>query len=195
MRDVRANKSMGVFSTEAGFGSGFTDVDVADNPLLADTGIKWPYGSPDGPLRTVYANDLFRAVHDVFGHGMEGAGFRAQGEENAWQAHARLYSGSALGALTSETRGQNSWLNYGPHGEANRTAKTEDTVFADQKTGLMPEWTWMEGREMALPELMAGQRGKSLEEIHALAVENTPTLHQALDDIAPARRSRFKRRG
>jgi len=116
------------------------------NPLLADTGITWPYGSPDGELRPVLANDLFRAVHDAFGHGLEGAGFRAQGEENAWQAHSRLFTGSALGAITSETRGQNSWLNYGPHGEANRTAKVEDTVFADQKTGLMPEWTWTEGR-------------------------------------------------
>jgi hypothetical protein len=84
-------------------------------------------------------------VHDAFGHGLEGAGFRAQGEENAWQAHVRLFTGSAVGAITSETRGQNSWLNYGPYGETNRTAKLEGTVFAEQKTGLMPEWTWSEG--------------------------------------------------
>jgi len=145
MRDLRANRSMGVFASEAGFGSGATDINVEDNPLLADTGIEWPYGSPDGQAKRVLANDLFRAVHDALGHGIEGAGFRAQGEENAWQAHARLFTGSALAALTSETRGQNSWLNYGPHGETNRTAKVEDTVFADQKTGLMPEWTWTEG--------------------------------------------------
>jgi hypothetical protein len=84
-------------------------------------------------------------VHDAFGHGLEGSGFRARGEENAWQAHVRLFTGSAVGAITSETRGQNSWLNYGPNGETNRTAKVEDTVFADQKTGLMPAWTWSEG--------------------------------------------------
>jgi len=47
--------------------------------------------------------------------------------------------------MTSETRGQNSWVNYGPNGEANRTASAEDTKFADQKVGLMPEWTWTEG--------------------------------------------------
>jgi hypothetical protein len=58
----------------------------------------------------------------------------------------RLFTGPAVAAITSETRGQNSWLNYGPHGESNRTAAVEDTVFADQKTGLMPEWTWQEGR-------------------------------------------------
>ena len=143
MRDIRANKVMGVFPTDDGFGSG--DFDPASNPLLEDTGIKWPSGSLFGPRKRVLANDLFRAVHDAFGHGLEGSGFRAQGEENAWQAHVRLFKGKAVAAITSETRGQNSWLNYGPSGESNRTAKVEDTVFADQKTGLMPEWTWTEG--------------------------------------------------
>ena len=145
MRDISQNKQMGVFPTDEGFG---TDVafDASTNPLLADTGIQWPSGSIDGEMKTVYANDLFRAVHDAFGHGMEGAGFRGRGEENAWQAHVRLFTGSAIGAITSETRGQNSWVNYGPSGEQNQTASAEDTVFADQKVGLMPEWTWTEGR-------------------------------------------------
>ena len=121
---------MGVFPTTDGFGSG--DLDVSSNPMLLDTGIKWPIGGVDGKMATVLANDLFRAVHDAFGHGLEGAGFRARGEENAWQAHVRLFTGSAVGAITSETRGQNSWLNYGPHAETNKTAKTEDTVCAEQ---------------------------------------------------------------
>jgi hypothetical protein len=116
---------------------------------MSDTGIEWPWGSPTGPKKPVLANDLFRAVHDAFGHGLEGAGFRARGEENAWQAHARLFTGPALGALTSETRGQNSWVNYGPYSEKNQTAKVEDIIFADQKTGLMPEWTWTEGVQLA----------------------------------------------
>jgi hypothetical protein len=144
MRDLRANKSMGVFPTDSGFGTK-EDFNPESNPMLADTGLRWPFGGPNGELKPVYANDLFRAVHDAFGHGLEGSGFRAQGEENAWQAHIRLFTGPARGAITTETRGQNSWLNYGPYGERNRTAKTEDTVFADQKTGLMPEWTWNEG--------------------------------------------------
>lgn len=147
LRDLRDNKRMGVFASEGpdSFGSD-AEFDASDHPLLADTGIEWAYGSPDGPTRRVLANDLFRAVHDAFGHGMEGAGFRARGEENAWQAHVRLFTGPAIGALTSETRGQNSWLNFGPHGEANRNAPVEETMFADQKAGLMPEWTWQEGR-------------------------------------------------
>jgi hypothetical protein len=147
IRDLRQNKEMGVFPTTDGYGeSELSESDVENNPMLQDTGIQWPVGGLDGQMKNVLANDLFRAVHDAFGHGLEGAGFRARGEENAWQAHVRLFTGSAIGAITSETRGQNSWLNFGPHGEKNRTAKVEDTVFAEQKVGLMPEWTWQEGR-------------------------------------------------
>lgn len=155
MRDLRQNQRMAVYGTYDGFGTeGITTGAVENNPLLRDTGLRWP--DQNGVERIVTGNDLFRAVHDAFGHGLEGAGFRARGEENAWQAHARLFTGPGLGALTSETRGQNSWLNYGPYGERNREAKVEDTVFAEQKTGLMPEWTWQEGLEKepeAVPQI------------------------------------------
>ncbi|HQR21880.1 MAG TPA: PLxRFG domain-containing protein [Burkholderiaceae bacterium] len=130
--DVNENNHMWVFPTVDGFGSD-ASVDVSDNPLLEDTGIVI------GGHKLV-ANDVFRIVHDYFGHIKNGVGFRANGEENAWRAHAAMYSPLARRAMTSETRGQNSWLNWGPHGEKNRTAKTEDTIFADQKTGLLPEW-------------------------------------------------------
>lgn len=144
MRDLRQNKEMAVYGTYDGFGTeGITAGAVDDNPLLQDTGLRWP--DQKGEMHPVTANDLFRAVHDAFGHGLEGAGFRARGEENAWQAHSKMYTGLARGAMTSETRGQNSWLNFGPYGDKNRNAKIEDTVFAEQKTGLMPEWTWNEG--------------------------------------------------
>ena len=145
VRDLRQNKRMAVYGTYDGYGTeGITGAEIADNPMLKDTGLRWK--DQDGVEQVVTANDLFRAVHDTFGHGLEGAGFRARGEENAWQAHARLFTGDALKALTTETRGQNSWLNYGPFGETNRTAKLEGTVFAEQKTGLMPDWTSQEGR-------------------------------------------------
>lgn len=146
VRDLRNNKTMAVFATEAGYGTLSTSPGFDDNPLTQDTGIKWPYGSKNGQLKRVLVNDLFRAVHDAFGHSMEGAGFRADGEENAWQAHVRLFQGPAIGAMTTETRGQNSWLNFGPYAARNRTARVEDTVFADQKIGLMPDWTWKDGR-------------------------------------------------
>ena len=94
-----------------------------------------------GDKEDAVANDAFRAVHDIFGHfGSGNPFFRHKGEERAFLEHSRMYSPEARGAMASETRGQNSWLNFGPHGEANRTANTLDTVFADQKTGLMPRW-------------------------------------------------------
>lgn len=176
MRDLRKNKQMAVFATEAGFGSGATELNVEDNPMLQDTGIRWGFGSLNGEKKRVLANDLFRAVHDAFGHGLEGSGFRARGEENAWQSHARLFTGSALGAITSETRGQNSWLNYGKFGEKNRTAKVEDTVFADQKTGLMPDWTWKEG--INLPKQLS-QRSNQIKS----AIENVGTFSTSSNDI------------
>lgn len=150
MRDLRNNKKISVYGTYDGYGAeGVTEGSVEDNPMLADTGLKWK--DQNGKEHTVLANDLFRAVHDAFGHGLEGSGFRARGEENAWQSHVRLFTGSAVGAITSETRGQNSWLNYGKFGKQNQTAKIEDTVFAEQKVGLMPEWTWTEGVDKEKP--------------------------------------------
>ena len=171
MRDLRANKRMAVYGTYDGYGTeGLTQGAVDDNPMLMDTGLVWP--DQNGIDRPVTANDLFRAVHDAFGHGIEGAGFRARGEENAWQAHVRLFTGSAVAAITSETRGQNSWLNYGPYGEQNRTAAVEDTVFADQKIGLMPEWTWTEGRAGDAP---------SAQELEQDATEASPAAFPERD--------------
>jgi GNAT superfamily N-acetyltransferase len=157
MRDLRANKRMAVYGTYDGYGTeGITGAEIKDNPMLEPTGLTWP--DQRGVMHPVVANDLFRAVHDAFGHGLEGASFRARGEENAWQAHVRLFTGPAIAAITSETRGQNSWLNYGPHGERNRTAKLEDTVFSTQKTGLMPDWTWNEGLAPDEGASVEGQR-------------------------------------
>lgn len=141
--DVRNNNHLWVFSTREGFG---TDPatghaykpNVKENPLLAETG-ETISGQP------ALANDIFRIVHDYFGHIKEGVGFRADGEENAWRSHSAMYSPEARRAMTTETRGQNSWLNHGPHGEKNRTASTADTVFADQKIGLLPDWVVNEG--------------------------------------------------
>ncbi|ROT31420.1 hypothetical protein EF879_16185 [Micromonospora sp. HM5-17] len=52
-------------------------------------------------------NDMFRAVHDVFGHAASGRGFDRHGEEAAWLKHSTMYSPLAVRALTTETRGQN----------------------------------------------------------------------------------------
>ena len=137
--DVRDNNHLWVFPTESGFGgSESAHVDISGNPLLRKTG-----EVIDGV--EVTANDIFRIVHDYFGHTKEGHGFRWDGEENAWRSHLPMYSPLAQRAVTSETRGQNSWVNFGPYGEANRTANAADTQYAPQKTGLMPKWVTEEG--------------------------------------------------
>lgn len=135
--DVQNNNHLWVFPTDSGFGSD-ADFDASKNPLLAKTN---EYVG-DKQLR---ANDVFRIVHDYFGHFKEGNGFRADGEENAWRSHSAMYSPLARRAMTSETRGQNSWVNYGPYGEDNRHASAATTHFADQKVGLLPEWVMHEG--------------------------------------------------
>jgi len=138
INDIVMNQRLSVFPTEQGFGGPSAAKALEANPLLMRVGEKW-----NG--KEVTANDVFRAVHDVFGHAKHGVGFRAGGEENAFQAHARMYSPEALPAVTSETRGQNSWVNFGPYGAQNRSANPLLTEYAEQKTGIMQPWTWQEG--------------------------------------------------
>jgi hypothetical protein len=140
--DIRNNHHMFVYPTEDGYGSDgpITEEKIKNNPMLQPSGETWN-GVP------VTVNDIFRAVHDYFGHAKEGVGFRDDGEENAWRAHASMFSPLARMAMTTETRGQNSWLNYGPFGEKNRKARTKDSTFAPQKVGVLPHWVHHEGAE------------------------------------------------
>jgi hypothetical protein len=189
---------MAVYGTYDGYGTeGLTAGAVDDNPMLQDTGLQWK--DQGGVDRPVTANDLFRAVHDAFGHGLEGAGFRARGEENAWQAHVRLFTGSAVPAITSETRGQNSWLNYGPFGERNRNAAVEDTVFAEQKTGIMPSWTWQEGRAedaQAYDAPVDQEQNRTLySRLYSTTAQLAPQVQQKKLDLTYARSADFLAKG
>jgi len=65
------------------------------------------------PFFTNDENDMFRAVHDTFGHGGTGRNFSADGEEAAWRSHSQMFSRQARPAMTTETRGQNSVNNFG----------------------------------------------------------------------------------
>jgi hypothetical protein len=145
-QDLVENGRLFVYPTDFGFGTSAA-FDPSTNPLLKSVGRV-------GDKENAVANDAFRAVHDAFGHfGGGNPFFRRQGEERAFLEHSRMYSPEARGAMTSETRGQNSWVNSGPFGMQNRTASGADTVFADQKAGLMPSWTG-EVRGMPDPEEM-----------------------------------------
>lgn len=169
--DVVNNNHLWVYPTEAGFGgTASAGVDVSGNPLLEVVPGETISGKP------VVANDIFRIVHDYFGHVAEGVGFRASGEENAWRMHSAMFSPLAQRALTTETRGQNSWLNFGPFAEHNKTATGETTQYAPQKTGLLPEWVSKEGLgETGDPSSNYGYRARD------------KARKAVLDDFTPSR--------
>lgn len=129
-----------VLATEAGFGNEATN---ANNPMLRKSKFK------DANGRVMLENDVFRAVHDTFGHGMRGNTFGPMGEYNAWLAHKEMYSPDAKKVMTTETLGQNTWTNYGPHmrdADGNLLSKTDsgylspkDRPFSEQKVAIMPD--------------------------------------------------------
>ncbi len=133
MEDVRANKHLWYFPTEAGYGEGQQTI---QHPMLA----KGENGLP--------VNDMFRAVHDYYGHAKEGYEFGPRGELNAYLAHSSMFSDKAKPAMAAETLGQNSWVNYGKHmrneagdipkkGEPGYVPQAE-RKFAEQKATIAP---------------------------------------------------------
>jgi len=66
------------------------------------------------PVTGLNTNEKFRAVHDAIGHGAERTTFGPVGEEKAFGIHSQTFSPAARFALASETRGQNSVVNYTP---------------------------------------------------------------------------------
>lgn len=88
----------------------------------ADSGNEHPFLTND-------ENDMFRAVHDAFGHAAIGAEFDPDGEEATWLKHSFMYSSLARQALTTETRGQTSTFFFHFQGRE----------FAEQKVALLPE--------------------------------------------------------
>jgi hypothetical protein len=87
----------------------------------AATGNPHPYLS-DGE------NDMFRAVHDAFGHAASGRGFDPHGEEAAWLKHGAMYTPAARRVLATEIRGQTCAMVFHHRGER----------FPEQKAVLLP---------------------------------------------------------
>ena len=139
VKDVTENNHLWFFMTDNGFGSGDQ---VADHPLMEKSGIM--IGD-----RELLFNDLFRAVHDYFGHTQKGFQFGPRGEFNAWREHSPMFSPEAQGALAAETLAQNAWVNNGKHirredgtvpkkGEEGYVHPA-DRPFADQKAFIVPD--------------------------------------------------------
>lgn len=101
--DLRDNRHLAVLSTAA----------TGGHPYLTDS-----------------QNDMFRAVHDAFGHAAVGRGFDRHSEEAAWFAHSHMFTPAARRALTVETRGQNSAFTWILNG----------ADFPEQKLALLPPW-------------------------------------------------------
>lgn len=149
----------------------------------------------------VSLNDKLRAIHDLFGHAAEGYGFGPRGEENAWIKHSQMFSDLAQKALTTETRGQNSWFNFGPHrfsllGSDVKTEK-QTNPYAKQKVALLPEefTNWKRIKEVetsiwarSLAPLSARQydeRGKMLPGLTSEEIETMP------DKLYPGKRLKY----
>lgn len=106
----------------------FTGGDMpADHPLAEPS----PYTF--GGHRFNY-NELFRAVHDFFGHAHHGNHFGPRGEEHAYRLHSRMFSPLARSAMAAETRGQNSWVHFGPM----KHIPLADRPYAQQKAATLP---------------------------------------------------------
>ena len=110
-------------------------------------GDEHPFLKDVDPQTGLTENEKFRAVHDFFGHAIHGNEFGPKGEEIAWAAHSQMYSPLARVAMSTETRGQNSTVNYTPLNaalkrtinelqslryEANRRGRTEEVKQIDQ---------------------------------------------------------------
>ena len=135
MNDVANNKSLKFLKTNL-------DDLPPDHPLAQPSGIIL-----DG--QELIMNDVFRVVHDFYGHTPNGFQFGPKGEYNAFRSHANMYSDASIPALANETLFQNAWVNY------NKSMRREDgTVpkpndpdfipqnerpFADQKVILFDE--------------------------------------------------------
>lgn len=128
-KDINLHNHLAIFKTEAG-NFGPPGVLLTDHPLLEDSGRTTSDGKP------MLYNDLLRAVHDYYAHTMAVTTLGPKGEEAAWRNHmAMTVSPWARWALTTETRGQNSWVNFRPEVEG---MPLRERGFADQKTGLLP---------------------------------------------------------
>lgn len=150
--DVVGHNRMRYFPTDEGFGDGA----ITDNPLLQTD------------AKGIPINDKLRVVHDYFGHADQGHQFGPLGERRAYLEHRSMMPDEAVGALTTETHGQNSWVNAGKHirradGSIPKAGDPDfihpsQRPYADQKSGILPphiidppEYRFMDAAELTGP--------------------------------------------
>lgn len=128
-QDVADNNHLFIYATTPEtFGP--PGVSFDKHPLLGKSGLQ------DAKGRELLNNDLLRAVHDYFAHTISPVEFGPKGEEAAWLNHMKSTASPwARWALTSETRGQNSWVNFRPGAQ---DIAPKERSFAEQKAALLP---------------------------------------------------------
>jgi hypothetical protein len=177
MRDVRENKHLYFLRTDNAFGQGTQDI---ANPLLEKSGLKI------GDFELL-VNDVFRVVHDYFGHTQQGLQFGPRGEFNAWKSHSRMYSEEAQGAVAAETLAQNAWVNFGAHlrrADGSIPKKGEEGYvppqerpFGDQKNFVVPAELMQfrpESRQTETPEFKRWSGGKRVYQPNEVNMETPP---------------------
>lgn len=101
-KDINENKHLYYLRSKAATGANEQSSLDDSYPLFRETGIVI-----NG--EQVLYNDLFRAVHDIFGHGIYKNSFSTQGEFKAYQAHSNMYTEAAQSALFLETVSYNAY--------------------------------------------------------------------------------------
>ncbi|GAA2714978.1 hypothetical protein ACFY2R_21640 [Micromonospora olivasterospora] len=137
---VRRTRTLAVYLTRDGHGPGPS---TAPHPLREPSPV-----TVDGVVFT--HNDVFRAVHDLFGHVMLGNSFGPRGEFRAAWCHLRMYSRQAHPVLFAEQVGQICWFFYGPHllGADGRPRRPGDPGYLPPSRRPYPEQkvTLLDGR-------------------------------------------------
>lgn len=190
--DVKNNKRILVDPSSKSFGTKRTF--DKDNIGLQDSGYKDSNGIP---MTNV---ELVRAVHDLFGHAEFGNGFGPTGEDNAWRNHMSMFTPLAQKALTTTTRGQNSWVNFGPHmrnsdGSIKKSGDPgyltpDKRPFAEQKIGFLPDWAM----ENAYGDVVT-INGRDIKPVNKYVldgtemyeIEDAAAFHDAIKDAKQAR--------
>lgn len=175
--DVANNNHLYIYGTEVGtFGP--PGVVYDNHPLLADSGLTDVNGRP------LLANDLLRAVHDYYAHTITPVQFGPKGEEAAWKTHMSVTKSPwARWAIASETRGQNSWVNFRDGADA---VPVKDRPFAEQKVGLLPIKHTLTGNAtvdkpvLALRRELGDARVNGSLGIRMSAKEETPPFYSPL---------------
>lgn len=122
-REMMADVAEGHIFVRQTFADDYADLEQG-HPM------SYSYQASDG--KWLVLNDVFRAVHDVYGHFNASAGFGPDGEALAWLTHRSTMPFDALPALWCETRGQNAWTNF-----YGADLPIKDRPFASQKFGLV----------------------------------------------------------